>query len=101
MRLIIVKETNTILKDNEGFNDLDLSSIAFPENFSALQWYDNNTGHIEYNSPMIQNDEITELPNWVNECLVVLDAAQAAHDAEQAAIKAEIAAQAAQQEASQ
>jgi hypothetical protein len=89
MRLVVIKETNTVLKDGQGYNDLDLSSVAFPENFWALQWYDNNTGHIEYNSPMIQNDEITSLPSWANDCIAIW---QIAYDEEQAAIAAAIAA---------
>lgn len=92
MRLIILKETSTVGKDNVFYNDLDLSSCNVPNNLWALQWYDNNTGHIEYDSPMIQNDEITELPAWANACVEVfqvrldkeLAASQAAIEEEQA-----------------
>lgn len=89
MRLVIIKETNTVLKDNKGYDNLNLLSVAFPENFWALQWYDNNTGHIEYNSPMIQNNNITSLPSWANDCVAIW---QTAYDEEQAAIAAAIAA---------
>lgn len=85
MRLVIIKETNSVLKDNKNYDNLNLLSVAFPENFWALQWYDNNTGHIEYDSPMIQNDEITKLPTWANDCVAIW---QTAYDEEQAAIAA-------------
>jgi len=102
MRLVIMKETNTVGKDNVFCEDLDLSSCGLPDNLWALQWYDNNTGHIEYDSPMIQNDEITELPSWATSCVSVwqakidaeqaaLAAAQAAWEAEQAALAAKAA----------
>jgi hypothetical protein len=78
MRLIILKETGTVGKDGETYDDLDLSSCNLPNNLWALQWYDNNTGHIEYDSPMIQNDEITELPDWTNACINVWQAAKEA-----------------------
>lgn len=85
MRLVIIKETNTVGKDNRFHDDLDLSSVNFPENFWALQWYDNNTGHIEFNSPMIQNEEITELPSWATDCLPMWQVAEDARIAEELA----------------
>ena len=85
MRLVIIKETNSVLKDNKNYDNLNLLSVAFPENFWALQWYDNNTGHIEYDNPMIQNDEITELPTWANECVKVWQLAKEAEEAKLAA----------------
>ena len=100
MRLVILKETGTVGKDNETYDNLDLSSCNLPNNLWALQWYDNNTGHIEYDSPMIQNDEITELPDWANACINVWQAAKEAAIAEEAAavaaIQAAIAAEAAE-----
>lgn len=69
MRLVILAETNTVGKDNVIYDNLDLSSCGLPENLWALQWNDNNTGHIEYNSP-IDNDPITELPSWAQACLI-------------------------------
>lgn len=66
----------------------DLSSCGLPENFWALQWeeWEPNKGHIEFNSPMIPNQEITSLPAWVDCCLQKW---QEAHDAELAAIAIE------------
>lgn len=84
MKLTIIKEDNSVGKDGKIFGPIDLSACSFPENFWALQW-DGSKGHIEYNSPMIQNDEITELPAWTSACL---DAWQSAYDEEQAEIAA-------------
>lgn len=88
MRLVILKETSTVSKDGEPFDDLDLSSCNLPSNLWALQWYDNNTGHIEYDSPMIQNDEITELPSWATLCINVWQAKKDAIAQEQAEAEA-------------
>lgn len=90
MKIVIVKETNTVGKDGVFYDNLDLSSCGLPNNLWALQWYDNNTGHIEYDSPMIQNDEITELPAWAT---ASIDVWQVAEDAKQAEIAAQQAAQ--------
>lgn len=89
MRLVIMKETNTVGKDNVFVEGLDLSSCGLPDNLWALQWYDNNTGHIEYDSPMIQNDEITELPSWATSCVSVWQTARDAELAAQAEAEAE------------
>lgn len=99
MRLVIIKETGTVGKDGETYDDLDLSSCNLPNNLWALQWYDNNTGHIEYDSPMTQNDEITELPDWANACINVWQATKEAAIAAEAAAVAAI--QAAEKKAAQ
>ena len=75
-------------KDGNFYSHLDLSSCGIPENFWALQW-SGSAGHIEYNSPMIQNDEITALPDWVNSCVTKWDEAEAAEAAAAAAAEAE------------
>jgi hypothetical protein len=85
MRLVILKETNTVGKDNVFYDDLNLSSCNLPSNLWALQWDDNNIGHIEYDSPMIQNEEITELPTWANACVEVWQLAKEAEEARLAA----------------
>ena len=87
-------------KDGYFYSHLDLSSCGVPENFWALQW-NGSTGHIEYNSPMIQNDEITELPDWANACVAKWDevkSAQEAAESEAARIAAEAEASAAEAE---
>jgi hypothetical protein len=78
-------------KDGYFYSHLDLSSCGVPENFWALQW-DGSAGHIEYNSPMIQNNEITTLPSWANACLAKWDEAKAEEEVEAARIAAEEAA---------
>ena len=96
MRLVIIGSTGTVIKDEVSRNGLDFSGCGLPTNFWALQWNErgDNTGHIEYNSPMIQNDSITEIPAWANACVAVwqtkLD--QEAAEAEAARIAAEQAA---------
>ena len=86
MKLTIIKEDNMVLVDNHGL-ELDLSTITFPENFWALQW-NGSSGHIEYNNPMIQNDEITSLPDWANVCVTKWQTRQAEIEAEAAAEEA-------------
>lgn len=79
MRLVIVHDGSV---GKEGvFYTCDLSTCGLPQNFWALQWeeWEPNKGHIEYNSPLIQNDEITVLPSWVDACLAKW---QEAYDAE-------------------
>jgi len=96
MRLVILYSGSV---GKEGlFYTCDLSTCGLPQNFWALQWeeYEANKGHIEYNSPLIQNDEISVLPSWADACLTKW---QEAYDAEQAAITA--AQQAAQQPSQQ
>ena len=67
MKVTIVKEDNAVHVDNEPLN-LDLSGVNFPANFWALQW-NGSSGHIEYTSATLQNDEITSLPDWANTCV--------------------------------
>jgi len=73
MRLVIIGPDNTVGKDNVFYSNLDLSQCGLPVNFWALQWneHGNNIGHIEYDSPLIDNTPITELPTWANACLAV------------------------------
>ena len=99
---IILEDTidaASVGKDGQFYNHLDLSSCGVPENFWALQW-NGSAGHIEYNSPMIQNDEITALPDWANACVAKWDEVKAAEEAEAEAarIAAEEAAAAAEKE---
>lgn len=76
MRLVILGITKTVGKDGVFRDNLDLSNCNLPNNFWALQWNErsDNTGHIEYDSPLIQNDEITQLPSWANNCIAVWQA---------------------------
>ena len=96
MRIVIVGVDSMVGKDGVFRHGLDLSQCGLPENFWAFQWNerDDNTGHIEYNSPLIQNDLVTEIPAWATACVSVWQAKldQEAAEAEAARIAAEQAA---------
>lgn len=78
MRITIIAGNgdNSVYLDGVSRGGLDLSGCNLPANFWAFQWNEkgDNTGHIEYNSPMIQNDEVNEIPTWVGDCINVLQA---------------------------
>ena len=71
MRLTIIPVDGTVNKGGKAYLELDLSSCGIPAEVHALQWeeYEPNKGHIEFKSPLVQNQEITELPAWANACL--------------------------------
>ena len=93
MRITIVGVDNAVGVDENFRYDLNLSQCGLPANFWAFQWNQNgdNTGEIEYNSPMIQNDPVTEIPAWATTCIAVWQAKldQEAAEAETARIAAE------------
>lgn len=68
MKLTIIPVDKSVGKDGKFYLKLDLSSCNIPLNVHALQWQD-NAGWIEYDSELIQNESITELPAWANACL--------------------------------
>jgi hypothetical protein len=89
MRIVIIKETGTVSVRGQSIGELDLSQCGLPENLWALQWEERgvNSGHIEYDSPLIDNTPITELPAWANACVAVWQAEidrLAAEEAQQA-----------------
>jgi hypothetical protein len=92
MRIVIIKETGTVSVRGQSIGELDLSQCGLPENLWALQWEERgvNSGHIEYDSPLIDNTPITELPAWANACVAVWQAeidrlaAEGAQQAQQA-----------------
>jgi len=90
MRVVIIKTTNTVIKDGVTRDNLDLSSCGLPDNLWALQWNEqgDESGHIEYKGADVQNDNITELPSWAISCLTVLQAKLDAEEAEIAATAA-------------
>ena len=96
MRLVIIGVDNMVGKDGVFRGNLDLSQCGLPANFWAFQWneHGDNTGHIEYNSPTIQNDQVTEIPAWATACIAVWQAKldQEAAEEEAARIAAEQAA---------
>lgn len=89
MRLVILFD-GTLGKDGEFREGLDFSQCGLPANFWALQWNErgNNQGHIEYDSPLIQNTPITEIPTWANACIAVWQAKLDQEAAEAAAAEA-------------
>jgi len=68
MKLIIIPADGSVGEDGKFYNDLDLTSCNIPADVHALQWQD-TAGWIEYNSPLVQNQPITELPSWANCCM--------------------------------
>jgi hypothetical protein len=74
MKLTIIPSTGSVGKDELFYNDLDLNSCSIPSDIHALQWQD-VAGWIEYKSPLVQNQPITELPAWANCCVTKWDEA--------------------------
>jgi hypothetical protein len=68
MKLTIIPADGSVGKNSVFYNNLDLSSCAIPVDVHALQWQD-TAGWIEYISPLVQNQPITELPAWANCCM--------------------------------
>jgi hypothetical protein len=66
MLLTIIPVDGNVKKDGVGFLKLNLSSCAIPSNVRVLQWQE-TSGWLEFWDK--QNEDITELPNWVNCCL--------------------------------
>lgn len=93
MRITIVGADNAVGVDGNFRGDLDLSQCGLPVNFWAFQWNQegDNTGEIEYNSPMIQNDRVTEIPAWATACVAVWQAKLDQEAAEAEAAEAEAA----------
>jgi len=76
MRISIIGVDGAVGKDGLFRNGLDLSQCGLPANFWAFQWGERGqeSGHIEYDSPMIQNDFVTEIPAWATACIAVWQA---------------------------
>ena len=72
MKLTIIPIDNTVYIDGVakpwGVKPLDLSTCGIPSDVHALQW-DNGSGWIEYESALVQNEDITLLPEWANACV--------------------------------
>ena len=74
MKITIVGDTVGV---DENFRDgLDLSQCGIPENFWAFQWSERggDTGHIEYDSPDVANEQVTAIPAWATACVAVWQA---------------------------
>jgi hypothetical protein len=68
MKLTIVPVDRLVGENEVFYNNLDLSSCNIPADVHALQWLD-TAGWIEYDSPLVENQPITELPAWANCCM--------------------------------
>jgi hypothetical protein len=69
MKLTIIPSDGSVGRDNKFYFDLDLSSCNIPSDVHALQWQ-GDTGWIEYDSDLVANQNITQLPEWANCCLM-------------------------------
>jgi hypothetical protein len=72
MLLTIIPVDGNVKKDGVGYLNLDLSSCGIPSNVRVLQWQETK-GWLEFWDQ--QNEDITELPSWVDCCLTAWDAA--------------------------
>jgi hypothetical protein len=76
MKLTIIVADKAVYKDDVSYSGLDLSSCGIPSNVAALQWQD-TSGWVEDKSPLVQNQDITELPAWATACVTKWDEAKA------------------------
>ena len=88
MRVSIIKEDGTVIKDGVAYTDLDLS--ALPNDFHALQW-DTSSGDLETKDAnnIPSNTSISDFSPYQ----FCVDAWQFAYDADQAAIAADVTAE--------
>lgn len=66
MRLTIIIPDGAVYKDGVAYSQLNWAGT--PLNVHALQWFEDNTGWIEFINGDPQQD-ITELPDWVNNAI--------------------------------
>jgi hypothetical protein len=74
MNLTIIPVDGSVGEDGVFYSGLDLSSCNIPADVHALQWQD-TSGWIEYNSALVENQPITELPAWASCCITKWDEA--------------------------
>lgn len=81
MKITIIPADGAVYKDGYSFSGLSFTKI--PDEIHALQW-DGSSGWIEFvsdeNGGKPQNENISELPAWVDECLSVWYSAKSAED---------------------
>ena len=68
MLLTIIPVDGNVKKDGVGYLELNLSSCGIPPNVRVLQWQE-TSGWLEFWDQ--DNQDITELPSWVDCCLSV------------------------------
>jgi hypothetical protein len=66
MLLTIIPTDGTVNKDDVAYTKLNLVTCAIPSDVRVLQWKE-TSGWLEFWDK--QNEDITELPSWVNCCL--------------------------------
>lgn len=76
MRIVILQEDSVVGVNGEFRDKLNLAQCGLPANFWAFQWGERGqqSGHIEYDSPLVQNDQVTEIPAWATACIAVWQA---------------------------
>ena len=72
MRLTIIPSDGAVYEN--GVSYIGLSWEGTPSNVHALQWFDSNTGWIEFNDGT-PNEDITVLPQWALNAEAAWDAA--------------------------
>ena len=77
MKLTIIVEDNAVYVDSISRMPLDLSKCGIPSDVHALQWKE-TAGWIEFidnpDGSKPQNEPITSLPVWANNCVDVYNA---------------------------
>lgn len=73
MRVTIIPETGSVVKDGVGFNDLLWAGT--PDNVHALQWF-TDTGWLEFVGHNVPNETISALPDWANNALAAWEQAR-------------------------
>ena len=66
MRLTIITSDGAVYKNGVCYSGLSWKGT--PNNIHALQWFDNNTGWIEFTDSN-PNESILELPKWADNAL--------------------------------
>jgi hypothetical protein len=93
MRLTIVPIDKKVGVNGLFFGDLNLATCDIPPNIHALQWYETE-GEVEFiNNPdrtKPQNELISELPAWANNCVTVFNNQVAANQASQEEAQARV-----------
>lgn len=68
-RVTLIIEDGTIINDGMVFTELDFSSVEFPTNVRVVQW-NGTSGEIEFSDGSM-NEQISELPSYVNQCVAL------------------------------
>ncbi len=75
-RVTIIVDDGAVYLDELTYISLDFSDCGIPEDVHALQWL-NGEGEIEFRSNEVQNEKITELPDWALKCVTKWEEADA------------------------